>query len=376
MNEGCSDGNGCGAFKTPVGLSKRCLLGCLSLTLVSSVGCEIDCDERYCDFVRAAAGGIYAWEYQCCLEPDSPACEDRGLRYQTLAFSAPAMRMACEERNWDRVGEIWEEVKRVLPVMPLRLIIANFCGFEIGFGENVATPFAVGDSVSVDVSLESIGSSGVPQEDRFDRGRGGTGGGGASTMRAAAGRSGWVVRGASSIQIRTLGASANFDVTGIFSVVESWGRGDDVDDWCRSLHPDELRLLLEGPDGTIRIELDPDFEGNAMIFSEPDAGVMGVAVRMVLDLEGPLLLSNPFDLNAAFLEIPFRIEPDGELRLGSIGSIDAFDLWPVATAVEAYLAGEELEAPLREDQASCAAAARVVADHFLMLHDSECGEVR
>ena len=189
MNEGCSDGNGCGAFKTPAGLSKRCLLGCLSLTLVSSVGCEIDCDERYCDFVRAAAGGIYAWEYQCCLEPDSPACEDRGLRYQTLAFSAPAMRMACEERNWDRVGEIWEEVKRVLPVMPLRLIIANFCGFEIGFGENVATPFAVGDSVSVDVSLESIGSSGVPQEDRFDRGRGGTGGGGASTMRAAAGRS-------------------------------------------------------------------------------------------------------------------------------------------------------------------------------------------
>ena len=373
MHDAGVDGFRVGGIKKRSSFSKWCLLGGISLALGSAGGCEIDCDERYCDFVRAAAGGIYAWEYQCCLEPDSPACEDRALRYQTLAFSAPSMRMACEQRNWDRVGEIWHEVKRVLPAMPLRLIIANFCGFDIGFGENVATPFAAGDAVMLDVSLASAGSN-FPWIDQSGHGRRGSTGGSASTMRSAANRSGWVVRGDSIMEVQTRGATARFDVTGIFSAVESVGRGDDVDDWCRSLHPDELRLLLTGSDGTIRIDLDPTFEGNAMVFTEPDAGVIGVAVRIVMNLEGPLLLSAPFELDAAFLELPFRIEPDGELRLGSEGAIDAFDLWPVASLVEAYIVGQNLEDEVGgEDQSSCAVAARVVADHFLNLHESECG---
>ena len=110
-----------------------------------------------------------------------------------------------------------------------------------------------------------------------------------------------------------------------------------------------------------------------MVFTEPDVGVIGVAVRLDLDLEGPLLLTTPFDLDAAFLQIPFRIDPDGELHLGSAAAIDAFDLWPVAPMVEAYLADEDVEAGDGEEQASCAGAARVVADHFLSLHESECG---
>ena len=131
--------------------------------------------------------------------------------------------------------------------------------------------------------------------------------------------------------------------------------------------------LLTGPNGTIRIDLDPTFEGNAMVFTGPDAGVIGVAVRIVMELEGPSRLATPFDLDAAFLELPFRIDPDGELRLGSAAAIDAFDLWPVAPMLESYI----MEGPSREvsgeDQASCAAAARVVADHFLHLHETECG---
>ena len=117
MSERRVSGVRLGGLQQQAAVRGRCLLGGLLLTLGSAGGCEIDCDERYCDFVRAAAGGIYAWEYQCCLEPQGPACEDRAIRYQTLAFGAPSMRMACEERNWDRVGEIWEEVRRVLPAV-------------------------------------------------------------------------------------------------------------------------------------------------------------------------------------------------------------------------------------------------------------------
>ena len=111
-----------------------------------------------------------------------------------------------------------------------------------------------------------------------------------------------------------------------------------------------------------------------MVFTEPDLGVIGVAVRGELALDGPLLMSAPVVFDAAFLEIPFQIDPDGDLRLGSSRPIDTFDLWPVHPTVEAYISGDEVErANQDDDQASCAVAARMVADHFLRLHESECG---
>ena len=56
-------------------------------------------------------------------------------------------------------------------------------------------------------------------------------------------------------------------------------------------------------------------------------------------------------------------------------AIDAFDLWPVDPRVEAYLSGTETTTG-DQDQAACAMAARVVADHFLSLHASECDGFR
>ena len=374
MNQGSLAG-----FRDAVGgkrsrFSKWCLSWGILLGLGSSGGCEIDCDQRYCDFVRAAAGGIFAWEHQCCLESGGPACEDRALRYQALAFGAPSMRMACEDRNWDRVGEIWEEVRRVLPAVPLRIILSSFCGFDIHFGENVATPFAAGDRVGVDVGLVPIGSSDLPTVDGAGSGRGPGRGGTTIRPRSAATRNGWVVRSGSRVQIDSRGALAGFEASGILSVIESGGRGDDLDEWCRTLHPEEFRLQLRGPEGSIGIDLDSSFPGNVMAFTEPDAGVLGVAVRIVMDLEGSLVPTGPFDLDAVFLQVPFRIEPDGGLRLGSVEVMDAFDLWPVHRQVEAYIKDLDREGVDEEDPASCALAARVVADHFLGLHASECGE--
>ena len=369
MSERRVSGVRLGGLQQQAAVRGRCLLGGLLLALGSAGGCEIDCDERYCDFVRAAAGGIYAWEYQCCLEPQGPACEDRAIRYQTLAFGAPSMRMACEERNWDRVGEIWEEVRRVLPAVPLRIIVGHFCGFEVEIGENVATPFAAGDAVVMDVALAPAGAAGIPRMDRSHTGRGVDD----STFRSASGRSAWVVRRGSEVRIESRGASAGFEVTGILSVVESMVQGDEVDEWCRSLHPDELRLLLQGPDGTIRIDLDPTFRGNAVVFTEPDAGMIGVAVGISLDLQGPMRMAAPFTLEAAFLRFPFRIDPDGGLRLGSADPIDAFELWPLDPFVESFIAERETAMDSGGHRASCAETARVVADHFLRLHESECG---
>lgn len=348
----------------------------LATFMAMGAGCEVDCDERYCDFVRAAAGGIYAWEYECCLDPDSPACIDRAIRYQALAFGAPAMRMACEQENWDRVGEIWDEVKQVIPAVPLRIILRRFCGIDVAFGENVATPFVPGDRVAIDLVLASVGSPPVPSDDQAAPSRGidppATTGEGRSAQR----RSSWVVRPGSGVRSWWGDSITSFEASGILSVMESSHGSADLDDWCRRLRPEELRLVLHGPDGNIRIDLDPTFAGNAMAFSTPDAGVLGIAVRIDLDVDGSGPRSIPFAFEPVFLAIPFRIDPDGGLRLGSADPIDAFDLWPVASQVEAYFTGVEVPGGESGDQAACALAARGVADHFLSLHASECGGLR
>ena len=371
MNKGSLDG-----AEVRSGSSSWWVRAGLVVSMGLGAGCEVDCDQRYCDFVRAAAGGIYAWEYECCLDPDSPACVDRAIRYQALAFGAPAMRMACEEANWDRVGEIWDEVKRVIPAVPLRIILRSFCGIDVAFGENVATPFMAGDSATVDVVLAPVGSTTVPSEDHASRKRRSDPAGTAAITRSSGNRSSWVVQAGSEVRIRWGGSVAGFDVTGVLSVVESTFGGEDLDDWCRRLRPEELRLLLRGPDGTIRIGLDPTFEGNAMAFTAPDAGTIGISVRIGIELEGPELRAIPFEPESAFLTVPFRVDPDGGLRLGSDVGIDAFDLWPVDPRVEAYLSGTEAPATGGEDQVACAMAARVVADHFLSLHASECDGFR
>ena len=369
MNEGSFDG-----ASTRMRGARTWARAAVVVSMGLAAGCEIDCDQRYCDFVRAAAGGIYAWEYECCLDPDSPACVDRAIRYQALAFGGPAMRMACEEANWDRVGEIWDEVRRAIPAVPLRIILRSFCGIDAAFGENVATPFMSGDSATIDVVLAPVGSIAVPSEDHASAWRRSDP---TTTVitRSMENRSNWVVQAGSEVRIRWGGSTAGFDVTGVLSVVESAIGGEDLDDWCRRLRPEELRLLLRGPDGTIQIGLDPTFEGNAMAFSDPDAGTIGVAVRIGIELEGAELQAIPFESEPAFLTVPFRIDPDGGLRLGSDLVIDAFDLWPVDPRVEAYLSGTETTAG-DEDQAACAMAARVVADHFLSLHASECDGFR
>ena len=344
------------------------------LGLTALGGCRIDCDERYCDFVRAGAAGIFAWEYDCCLDPDSDACIDRAMRYQRLAFNAPLMRMACENRNWDRIGELWDEVKAVIPAMPLRVILRDFCGFDVLMGENVATPWEMNDSVVLDIGLRPI--SGNPP---LHPARPGSVPPPASSIAPPHQNVSWVVDGGSTLRVDSRGWAAAFSATGRFAVEPSVdgfvGRraADEVDEWCRKLRPVDFQMQLEGSAGTVSLSLDPDFPGNAMSFTESDRGVIGVAVRMNVEAALPPIIGIHFDLEEAYLTLPFVISPGGELRLGGHGALDAMSIWPVAPALQDYIGGVTPKMAIDDESVRCADAARQVAEHFLALHAGECG---
>ena len=339
-------------------------------------GCRIDCDERYCDFVRAGAAGIFAWEYDCCLDPDSAACVDRAIRYQRLAFNAPLMRMACEERNWDRIGELWDEVKAVIPAMPLRVILRDFCGFDVMMGENVATPWEGGDSIILDLGLRPIAGPSplrparpgatVPPVTLSGR-----------SISDPVASSSWTTRGGSMLRVDSRGWSSAFAVSGRLTVESEnesrVGRraGDEVDEWCRTLRPTDFQMDLQGPAGTVSLSLDHDFPGNAMAFTARDRGIIGVAVRMDVEATLPPIIGIHFDLDQAYLALPFTIASDGSLDLA--GAFDAMSIWPVASPVEAYIRGAMVGDSFDDESTRCADAARGVADHFLALHAGECG---
>lgn len=361
-------------MKKPRKTSGGMMLAAAGLGMTVLAGCRIDCDERYCDFVRAGAAGIFAWEYDCCLNPDSDACIDRAMRYQRLAFNAPLMRMACEDRNWDRIGELWDEVKAVIPAMPLRVILRDFCGFDVLVGENVATPWEMNDSVVLDIGLRpSLGNPPLRPA------RPGSGQSPASSMAPPHENSSWVVNGGSTLRVDSRGWSAAFAAAGRFAVEplvdEDTGRraADEVDEWCRKLRPVDFQMQLEGSAGTVSLSLDPDFPGNTMSFTAPDRGVIGVAVRMNVEAALPPIIGIHFDLEEAYLTLPFTVSAGGELRLGGNGAIDAMSIWPVAPALQDYIRGVTPKNIIDDESVRCANAARQVAEHFLALHAGECG---
>ena len=356
--------------------------------VLAGTGCEIDCDERYCDFIRAAAGGIYAWEYECCLDPTSPACENRAVRYQALAFNAPAMRIACEERRWERLGEIWDEIRGLIPATPLRLIVREFCGIETTFGENILVPFAAGDSAIVSARLDPVPFEGEPGFRSWSR-RPSSMPASVEGVSGVVGDRAWVVEPGSQVQVDVQGRTFSFALSGSLAVVEMAAQpharpntqpntqlgepGDEVDEWCRRLRPTDLRFALDGLEGRATLVLDPLFEGNGLIFTAPASGVLGAAVRLEFEPAGVATGDVMSGLPPVFLQLPFVLEPDGGLVLGDGRAMAALDLWPVASAVASYLSGGGAGPGSTEPE--CAALARTVADDFLALHASECGHV-
>lgn len=345
--------------------------------MASAVGCEVDCNERYCDFVRAGAAGIFAWEYDCCLNPDSAACEDRGLRYERIALNAPLMRMACQDGNWERLRELWDEIRGLVPVMPLRIIVRDFCGFDVLAGENVSTPFGPADSMIVDLGLEWDSPLAEPSAlaGRPTVGVAPTRAPDPIVCRITEGSTVGIARATGRGSARSMSFSAHGHLELVSSVapVDGSGTGDDLDPWCRRMDVMAFQLDLQGSYGDLRLDLDPDFVGNALWFTAEDAGVLGVAVEVSGELDPRWGGVGWWQVAPAWLELPVSRGADGRWRIGDGRALDALDVWPVAGPLKDYLRSGGLG--LADGMDDCGELAREIADHFVALHVGACGPV-
>ncbi len=336
-------------------------------------GCAHDCQERYCDVVRAGASGWFAHELQCCRRPDSPGCDDRETRLQVFSVLATQMRAACEDANWNRFRELWNEALPLLPAGLLLVVADDFCDGWDWAGRNVTTPFAAADVVTASLALDP-----APPRLQLARPSGGDGGIAVAESVRPLVEHAWTVRSGSMVSVHAFGETMGFAATGELTVVETFepgeiAPGDDLESWCRRMKPVAFSLDLDGVGGGVALRLDPGFEGSQVRFDEPRRGVIGVAVTVDAAMswpgDGPLELS----IDSAYLEIPFELAADGSLAFAPDGAVSMLDLWPVDPAVEAWIRGEDPIEAAGDEDIACVERAQAVAAGFLALHPACTG---
>jgi len=336
-------------------------------TLGTLGGCTIDCDETYCDFIRAGATGVYAYELACCRDPDGFGCADRESRMLEFSLSALEMRQECERENWARLGEIWGDLKQLLPIGVLLLVANDFCDGWGWAAHNLTTPFSADDTLVMSVDLDP-----APPQLRVARASSRPLGA-AATATVEVERS-WQIRPGSMISLQAFGTAVSFAVEGSFAAIETMPVADashdqQVEEWCRRMKPRNFDLDLQSLEGRMVMTLDPDFAGNHIRFDAPDRGVVGVAVIVDSMLDTPLLPTIESVGDLAYLEIPFTVRPDGGLQLAPDGAMSMLDVWPVDPAVAAFVRGDDPAGFASEDDdLVCIERAQAVAEGFLRLH--------
>jgi hypothetical protein len=339
----------------------------LAVTFGTLGGCSIDCDETYCDFIRAGATGVYAYELACCRDPDEFGCADRESRMLQFSVAAMEMRQECERENWARLGEIWNDLKGLLPIGVLLLVADDFCDGWGWAAHNLTTPFSADDTLVMAVELD-------PAPPRLQPVRSSGDGPPSATIATIEVDRFWQIRPGSMVSLDVFGASVPFAVEGSFAVVETIasmaGRHDQqVEEWCRRMKPRRFDLDLRSFEGGLTIALDRDFPGNHVRFESENRGVIGMAVTIDAILEMPPWPPVESVGDHVFLEIPFVLRPDGGLQFAPDGAMSMLEVWPVDPSVGAFVRGDDpSEFAGEDDDLICIQRAKAVAEGFLSLH--------
>ena len=334
----------------------RAVVGGLGTVLVAGMGgCMVDCEDSYCDVVRAGGTAVEAWYFHCCLHPDDPSCVDLPDRIARFSFLAAEARLACEANNWDRIREIWRDFRQVIPLQFVSVVWKELCDEEVAWGENAWSPFGAGTEFDFAVTLDEVTP---PQVVLWTGDRPGS---------VEINRS-YLIREGSRI---TIGTNHNFTTAklqGRLTLAESVIANGDLEDWCRHHRPVELAWAIESDGWSGTIELDPDFQGNRVRFDTPSKGVIGVAVRLSVGRADLSEISTDGLFEHAYLELPFQINKSGELKIAPDGPLDGLDLIPLDERLEWSMRSGGMGDGDGGDQDECAAFARERSEAFLAAH--------
>ena len=345
------------------------LLGVLATgAVMAGGGCMRDCRDAYCDAVRAGATAVQAWHFHCCTRSEDPVmpasmdCDDLPNRIARFSLLAAEAREVCEAQNWGRLRDIWREFRGLVPLRFVSTVWRETCGESVAWGENRWTPFGpdVGFSISLPfVSAEPprivFGDANAPHTD----------------VGGAPGTVAWIERSRSlrpgSTTSVTMGAGVvKAAAEGVLVVATRVGSIDPAAP-CEVIRPVEFRLDLLGHGWSGRLELVDDFDGNRVVETDDGLEMLGMLVRIDLQMDDPIAISSVGIFDEAFLQVPVERGPGGSIRLGADHLIDGLELLPVDPMLESIQRADPI-GDLQGPGVDCGVFARSRAEAFLDLH--------
>lgn len=331
-------------------------------------GCEIDCQDQYCKFVQAGQTGVFAYHYMCCMEPEAETCDEYAARIHRFSQDAADMYLACERRDWERLGAIWNEIKSLLPIGVVAIIADNFCDGYGWTARNRWSPFGGGDTVEFDVSLGATAPR--IRVDVADRDTGSTRKGPASVVVVRDHRT----TSPGEVVFDLDGDLRRFDFEGGIRITDQADRSSiravDVSPWCRSLRIEALDWTLRSDACDVVLSLVDDASINRIHTIDEGRFVLSALVRLdfVQRFHSGLELDGTLD--EVVFEIPCDFDDDGSLRLVSGIDMSTMRLWPVDPGLERFLLGQSSQrSTVDAEHDECVRQAIQMADYFRSLHD-------
>ena len=291
-----------------------------------------------------------------------PGGRDRGPGIARFSLLAAEAREVCEAQNWGRLRDIWREFRGLVPLRFVSTVWRETCGESVAWGENRWTPVGPDVEFSISLPFESVepprivfGDANAPRAD----------------VGGARGTVAWIersrsLRPGSAISVAMGGRMIKAAADGLLVVATRVGSIDPGAP-CEVIRPVEFRLDLQGDGWSGRLELVEDFDGNRVIETDDGFEMLGMLVRIDLQMDDPIAISSVGIFDEAFLQVPLERGPGGSIRLGGDQRIDGLELLPVDPRLESIQRADPIGG-LQGSGVDCGVFARSRAEAFLDLH--------
>lgn len=333
----------------------------------------MNCNENICRVVGKVANDLSLMRELCCENPALDGCDQLVLITPQLSSLIPQMQSACQDQNWERIGDLWLEFKS-LPWRRsyLQGLMLALCGEDgVDRGINSWPLFTPRDTFEFDGSFELIGSAqpivilpGSLEEVWM-------GNGGSSRVQLAESTVVWEeqfqLQPGGELTVATWIGGETCSITGSFSLISHSGPGSATfEDFCKK-ELKQLDFRFEGDSIAGSLRFDPSVPSHIVV-NDLGQGYLGAAVGVEVFLKAHPTINAEGIADVLWIELPVAIEGD-VIVLGPGGAVDGLELFPVDAALEHRIRRRALG--WTEDESTCAQAGQRVFDRFVSTYP-EC----
>ena len=298
---------------------------CMAMTFG---GC-VDCKSHVCRVTSKVAYDIYWVRTLCCEEPDNELCREMLPRIPGLTALVVDAKVACDQHNWDRMKQIWNDIRELgLPLPYVKGLWSVICNEDVEVACNSHPFFGPNDSFNIegtfirmDPPIRHVDSSDVysPYErasqkvDRYELSSG-------------------------SLAANTWLGNDHCDIEGELRLVRGHhGMSSRFDsELCKAFQPTHASFFISGELVQGHLVLDPTYHANILRVDSSGRGLLCGKFHLKLCLREDTSISLDDIFNELWLELPVRMQ-GASIQIESDRPLTSLELFPVAPKIASIL---------------------------------------